>query len=116
LEAFDRQPLPVQGDAYDGSVGQTNADEVALTGGNVVGRWTHTFSDDSDLQIQTYYDRTDRDVPPILLPETLHTFDIDARHRVSAGPTAGHRLGRKLTVSRMIMWITALRSRSYLRT
>jgi len=41
-------------------------DELALTGGNVVGRWTHTFSDDSDLQIQTYYDRTDRDVPPIL--------------------------------------------------
>jgi len=41
LEAFDRQPLHGSGDAYDGSVGQTNADEVALTGGNVVGRWTH---------------------------------------------------------------------------
>ncbi|HXI82641.1 MAG TPA: TonB-dependent receptor [Verrucomicrobiae bacterium] len=74
----------LQGDAYDGSVGQTNADEVALTGGNVIGRWTHTFSDDSDLQIQTYYDRTDRDIPPIFA-ETLHTFDVDARHRFPLG-------------------------------
>ena len=28
------------------------------SGGNILGRWTHTFADDSDMSLQLYYDRT----------------------------------------------------------
>src|SRR6185295_8595739 len=52
-----------QGDAYGGSARQLNADDVELSGGNVLAQWKRRFSTTSDLQVQTYYDRTDRDIP-----------------------------------------------------
>jgi iron complex outermembrane receptor protein len=72
--------ITFQGDIYTGTVEQRTTNDVELSGGNVLGRWTHTFSDDSDLQVQTYYDRAERNIPPIF-GETLDTFDFDLRHR-----------------------------------
>lgn len=76
--------LVLQGDLYDGTVGQTNAGDLTLSGGNVLGRWTRVFTGDSDLQVQVYYDRTERDIPAVF-GETLDTFDLDVRHRLSPG-------------------------------
>lgn len=50
-------------------------------GANVIGRWTHAFSDTSDTQLQLYYDRVERD--DIILEHHRDTFDLDLQHRFS---------------------------------
>ncbi|MCI4348029.1 MAG: TonB-dependent receptor [Thermoplasmata archaeon] len=74
------QVFTLQSDVYDGSVAQPTAGDIDLKGGNILGRWTKRFSASSDLQIQAYYDRTDRNIPPIF-GEKLDTLDLDIRHR-----------------------------------
>jgi iron complex outermembrane recepter protein len=73
----------LQGDAYSGSASQPNTDEAELSGGNVLAQWTRRFSAESDLQLRTYYDRTDRNIPPIF-GEMLDTYDVTLRHRFAA--------------------------------
>ena len=86
-----RDTLTVQGDLYKGRVGQRiniayfspptqqNVEGTQfVSGGNLLARWRHVLSDTSDLQIQTYYDRTYRLGPQ--LGETRNTFDVDAVH------------------------------------
>jgi iron complex outermembrane receptor protein len=88
--------VTLQGDFYAGKVHQiyTNVvpfppfssalrDSSDLKGGNILGRWTRTFSELSEFQFQTYYDRTYRDAEGFL--EDRHTFDVDARHRFGIG-------------------------------
>jgi iron complex outermembrane receptor protein len=88
--------VTLQGDFYAGKVHQiyTNViptppfssplrDSSDLKGGNILGRWTRTFSEQSEFQFQTYYDRTYRDAEGFL--EDRHTFDVDARHRFGIG-------------------------------
>lgn len=82
--ASDENLFTLQGDGYDGTVEQLAPGDTTLSGANVLGRWTHTFSDDSDLQVQSYYDFTDREAPPVFA-ETLHTFDLEARYRFPIG-------------------------------
>src|SRR5690606_32775099 len=54
--------------------------------------WTHTFSDDSDMSLQFYYDKTHFALPkpaanpPLTVPagtikDALDTYDIDFQHR-----------------------------------
>lgn len=81
------QLFTLQSDVYDGSASQPTAGDIDLKGGNILGRWTKRFSASSDLQIQAYYDRTDRKIPPIF-GEKLDTFDLDVRHRFAL--TGGH--------------------------
>jgi iron complex outermembrane receptor protein len=52
-------------------------------GGNVLGRWTHLFSADSNLAVQMYYDHTDRDFG--LGREIRDTVDVDAQHHFHVG-------------------------------
>jgi iron complex outermembrane receptor protein len=72
--------LTLQSDVYDGSVAQPTPGHIDLSGGNILGRWTKRFSASSDLQIQAYYDRTNRDIPQTF-GEKLDTLDLDIRHR-----------------------------------
>ena len=51
-----------------------------VKGGNLLSRWTRTFSDSSDLQVQAYYDRTHRSIPRFF-KEDRDTFDVDVQHR-----------------------------------
>jgi iron complex outermembrane receptor protein len=82
----------VQGDVYRANVGQLAPSvaitgragpqgklEAELSGGNVLGRWRHTVSDSSDLQLRAYYDRTHRDDPAFR--DDLETVDVDFQHR-----------------------------------
>jgi iron complex outermembrane receptor protein len=93
--------LTVQGDAYRATVGQlapsiavgtrpgASGDlESRLRGGNVLGRWRHTVSDTSDLQLRAYYDHTLRDDPSFR--DELHTIDVDLQHRLA--PTSNQEL------------------------
>ena len=72
--------LTLQSDVYDGSVAQPTPGHIDLSGGNILGRWTKRFSASSDLQIQAYYDRTNRNIPQTF-GEKLDTLDLDIRHR-----------------------------------
>jgi len=83
--------LTLQGDLYKGTIGQSVSVATELTappaivqrdgelsGGNLLARWRHVLKDGSDLQLQTYYDRTNRHEAN--LAEMRDTFDIDFLH------------------------------------
>ena len=83
-----RDTFTMQGDMYQGLDGErvavsTYSPPAAMivdtphnvSGGNVLGRWRRKFSEDSDLQIQAYYDRTSNLGPA--LDEIRNTFDVD---------------------------------------
>jgi len=82
--------LTLQGDAYDGEIGQplsittslsppyvkTILSDIRVSGGSVLGRWERNISDRSDLALQLYYDRSARKEP--VLP-ILTEFDFTER-------------------------------------
>jgi iron complex outermembrane recepter protein len=60
---MDAQPsaenaYTLQGDVYNGTEGDGSNLEAGRSGGNVLGRWTHTASDGSSMSLQLYYDHT----------------------------------------------------------
>lgn len=88
--------LTLQGDYYYGELGgkillhEGNtpglfpfSGSAKVEGGNLLGRWTHDFSSDSELSVQLYYDRTDRDF--FIGREVRDTFDLDIQHQFSFG-------------------------------
>lgn len=54
-----------------------------MSGAFVLGRWTHMFSPESDLSLQTYYNHEDRESK--IFTEHRDTFDIDFQHRFPLG-------------------------------
>jgi iron complex outermembrane receptor protein len=89
--------LTLQGDVYDGHLRQPGAADVRVSGGNILGRWSRTFSEKSNFSLQWYYDRTHRRIPGTFA-EDLDTYDIDFQHRFPFGDRhdllwgAGYRL------------------------
>jgi iron complex outermembrane receptor protein len=96
-DASDKNRLTFQGDLYGGSLGQTstivsptppfrrlNNADTTVAGGNALGRWVHHFSEASDVQLQVYYDRTERRIP-LVFSEQRDTFDVDVQHRFPVG-------------------------------
>jgi iron complex outermembrane receptor protein len=92
----DRDTLTVQGDLYNGRVGQQvgigaisppaqlNVDGIEdVSGENLTAHWRHTLGDASDIQVEAYYDRTYRLGPQ--LGESRNTFDIDFIHHFFLG-------------------------------
>ena len=73
-----------QGDLYDGRISQPSAPEIAVSGENLVGRWSRTLSANADLRAQLYYDRTHRDIPGTF-GEDLDTYDVDLQHHARLG-------------------------------
>jgi iron complex outermembrane receptor protein len=83
-----KDAFTVQGDMYRGVSGEDTLlatfnppAEIAqnetgyVSGGNLLARWQHTTGDGSDIQIQAYFDRTNRQ--DLELAETRDTFDVD---------------------------------------
>lgn len=86
--------LTLQSDLYGGKSGESvryltpfppYENEVTTdapeSGGNVLGRWTRTFSKDSEMIFQAYYDHTQRD--EFFVDETVDTADLDFQHRLN---------------------------------
>jgi iron complex outermembrane receptor protein len=88
-DAFQGNHVTVQSDIYTGRIEQVGPNDIGLSGGNVLGRWTRTFSKNSDLSLQLYYDRTHRNMPGVLV-EDLRTYDADFQHRFRLG--GGHNI------------------------
>jgi iron complex outermembrane receptor protein len=92
-----RDNLTLQGDFYSGSENDTVTPETRVGGGNLLGRWSHVESPDSDTTLQAYFDRTHRSLPaPALagvpagvLVDDLTTWDVDFQHHFVLG--GGHR-------------------------
>jgi iron complex outermembrane receptor protein len=107
--------LTIQGDIYRGTEGaaivhtsldppeNTNIQSRAdLSGGNIVGRWNHIFSDGSDAKLQFYFDNNLRNGPESR--EGRNTIDFDFQHHLTLGTRhdliwgAGYRLTMDNTV------------------
>src|SRR5690606_38370858 len=58
---------------------ETNDFDAYSRGWNVLGRWTHTFTEESRLSIQSYYDHFRSDKGMAI--ETRDTADIQIEHR-----------------------------------
>ena len=97
-QASPQDAVSVHGDFYDGHEDVDTGGAGDAGGGNIVGRWTHVFSDESDLSLQSYYDQTHRSAPivafylntlelapPGTLQDDLATFDTDFQHRFALG-------------------------------
>ncbi len=72
--------LTLQGDLYDGRSNQQSPGDIAITGKNVIAKWAHTVSANSDVGAQMYYDRTHRDIPGTF-GEDLDIYDVDLQQR-----------------------------------
>ena len=98
---LDSEPSKENSFTFQGDIYTGNQDEVyavptttfpfagtilstdRVSGGNVLGRWTHTFAPDSQLTLQAYYDRTERESP--IFGEKRDTGDIDLQDRFTWG-------------------------------
>lgn len=54
-----------------------------IQGGNLLARWTRTFSEDSSLSAQAYFDRYDRDQP--FLRQQVDTLDSEIKYDFKLG-------------------------------
>ncbi len=92
----DKNSLTFQGDLYQGAegsvisvplltppYGQQLNDTTLVAGGNLLGRWDHTFSSRSDTSLQVYFDRSSRS--DSVLSQDVNTFDIDFQHHLVVG-------------------------------
>jgi iron complex outermembrane receptor protein len=91
----DANTITLQGDFYKGDEGSPVS--TIVNGQNVLGRWTHTFSQKSEVRLQMYFDRTWRNLPAPGFSEDLKTYDFDFQHQFP--------IGRRHT----IVWGTGLR-------
>ncbi len=101
---MDAQPsseetFTLQGDAYGGGEEIPTGGESQTSGGNILGRWSRTFSDDSNMSLQLYYDKTylylpvPADIlngtttvaPAGTLTDSLDTYDVDFQHHFHLG-------------------------------
>jgi iron complex outermembrane receptor protein len=83
--------LTVSGNGYSGAEGQPlpgaislngltlPLGNVSISGANLTGHWDRALEAGSNLSLQGYYDRTDRDAPPSF-SESLDIFDLQLQH------------------------------------
>lgn len=79
----------LQGAAYRGALDTTNPQDLRTFGTNLLARWTHRLASGNDIQLQTYFDRTDRDIPGSIR-QRLKIYDIEFQHHVTG--IEGHAL------------------------
>ncbi len=92
----DQNTVTLQGDIYAGTASETDVlpqpspfafsraqnKNISYDGGNLLTRWTHTWSEEAQTQVQAYFDRTERDT---LTDEKRTTGDLDLQHRFGLG-------------------------------
>jgi iron complex outermembrane receptor protein len=92
--------VTVQGDAYRANENQSGTTDLSISGANLLARWQHQFAADSALQIQTYYDQTQRFNGGGGGAFVLNTYDLELQHSFALGTAnnivwgAGERVSR----------------------
>jgi iron complex outermembrane receptor protein len=92
-EPSSENTFTMQGDFYSGDENLATGGNSRVSGNNVLGRWSHTFSEDSSMSLQMYYDRThltdpvpaNAFAPAGTLLDDLDTYDLDFQHRFHLG-------------------------------
>src|SRR6266404_1715083 len=92
--------LTVQGDFYSGAEDVLATGGASLSGGNILGRWTHETPGAASMSLQLYYDHTHLSqpfaaspaAPPFFsgfpaasLKDDLDTYDLDFQYHVAWG-------------------------------
>ncbi|MGH6691367.1 MAG: TonB-dependent receptor plug domain-containing protein, partial [Gammaproteobacteria bacterium] len=94
----------LQGDAYQvqsedrGTASGAELGRAELSGLNVLARWTHQLRESSEIRLQAYMDRAERDERILFQPQS-ELYDVELQHLTQAGPHrfvwgAGYRHGR----------------------
>lgn len=90
-----RDTFSLQGEVFDGEADvetvltgyltspftRLSEDTETYSGGHLLGSWEHAFSDQSNMTLQMYYDRTDRF--SVVAAEVRDTFDIDFKNQLN---------------------------------
>ncbi len=106
----ERDSLTFQGDLYKGRIGNALLADTDVEGGNLLGRWERRLSEDSQLQVHAYLDRTWRRVPS-QFTEERDTADLELQHRLRRGRHdllwgAGYRVSRDDVVNTAVTaWV-----------
>lgn len=100
-ESSSKNKMTLQGDFY-GGVENDSIKHTLTNGQNIVGNFTHFFSNKSNFNIMTYYDRTWRITPDSKKPFSyeLNTYHIDIQHRFSVGNKQSILLGGRFRYQR----------------
>jgi iron complex outermembrane receptor protein len=75
----------LQGDVYRATENQLQQADLLVDGANLLGRWQHRFSAISELQVQAYYDLTERAAPAGGDAFVLHTYDLQVQQTTALG-------------------------------
>ena len=89
--------LTIQGDIHDSDLGETYAEvgccsppyvqvvnkPADVSGGNMLGRWSHLFAGSSEMVIQMYFDRAAQSSG--FVAQADNTFDVDYEHHMGIG-------------------------------
>jgi iron complex outermembrane receptor protein len=117
----EKDVFTFQGDIYGAGSGETSyvpsftppAELVensiaSATGGNLLARWQHTMGEGSDIQIQAYFDRTNR--VDIEGGESRDTIDVDyVQHaRIAGDQSLTWGLGARVSPSRFIQTLQGI--------
>jgi iron complex outermembrane recepter protein len=70
--------LTLQGDVQDNEIASPAATSGYVRGGNLLGRWTRQTGRTGRLEIQAYYDRSEREAR--LIYDALETWDVELQH------------------------------------
>ncbi|MEX2124184.1 MAG: TonB-dependent receptor [Woeseia sp.] len=90
--------ITLQGDVYDAELsdllrgdftlgtlpGPDMPGQVDISGLNLLARWERQLTDESNIQLQAFFDHTTRDIPGSF-NEKRDTLDIDFQHQMTAG-------------------------------
>jgi iron complex outermembrane recepter protein len=77
--------VTLQGDLYISKIHTIQDDSLTRTkGGNILARWSHNFSSESDFKVQIYYDRVHRQTTHSF-DDVLDTYDLDCQYRFLLG-------------------------------
>lgn len=93
-KAGDANLLTFQGDLYQGASPQAGylsvftgqpvvVNDLVVSGGDLLTRWTHRLAGGSETAFQVYYDRSRR--PDILLNQSHEVVDFDFQHHLPLG-------------------------------
>jgi iron complex outermembrane recepter protein len=96
------QGFTLQGDAYSGNSTATALGPPTFSGSNILARWSRRFDDGSDLSVQGYVDRADRN-DLVTFHDKMLISDVEAQYGTSIGQSqkvtfgAGYRWARDET-------------------
>ncbi|HEY0899343.1 MAG TPA: TonB-dependent receptor [Sphingobacteriaceae bacterium] len=82
-EASDKDALSFQGNFYMAE--DKNPNPSSIDGQHILGRWSHAYSDQSNLVVQAYVDRNWRIDAPSTIRDQLITTDLEVQHNFPAG-------------------------------